>query len=192
MMQGTLAITGDDETDAILNSNPLALIIGMLLDQQVPMEWAFRGPALLKQRLDGFDAEVISRMEVEEFVAICCQKPAIHRFPASMGRRIHGLCDRIVEEYAGDPSAIWSDTADAAELVRRLRRLPGFGAEKTAIFVALLAKRFGVKPVGWQEAAGPFADEQPRTVADVDSAESLQAVKAWKAEKRKAGRSKQE
>lgn len=190
-MNGTLAITGRAEADALLNRDPTALMIGMLLDQQVPMEWAFSAPATLLDRLGGLSAETIATMDVEEFVAVCCDRPAIHRFPAAMGRRIHGMCELILGEYGGEASRIWDGVGEANELVRRLRAIPGFGAEKTQIFIALLAKRFGVRPAGWEEAAGPFADHQPRTVADVDSADSLQAVKAWKAEKRKAGKSKQ-
>ncbi len=189
-MEGTLAITGREESDRLLNSDPTALLIGMLLDQQVPMEWAFSGPLTLSRRLGHLDPPRIAAMDVDEFVAICCDKPAIHRFPAAMGRRIHAMCQAISTDYSGDSEAIWRDAANAAELVARLRRLPGFGEEKTMIFIALLAKRFGVAPPGWEEVAGPFADDQPRTAADVDSPQALQAVRSWKAEKRRAGRSK--
>lgn len=190
-VKGTLAITGREESDRLLNSDPTALLIGMLLDQQVPMEWAFTGPLTLSRRLGHLDPTRIAAMDVEEFVSVCCDKPAIHRFPAAMGRRIHALSEVIATGYGGDTESIWRGVPDGHELVARLRRLPGFGEEKTMIFVALLAKRFGVRPAGWEEAAGAFADEEPRTAADVDSPESLQAVRAWKAEKRRAGRSKQ-
>lgn len=190
-VKGTLAITGREESDRLLNSDPTALLIGMLLDQQVPMEWAFTGPLTLSHRLGHLDPARISAMGEEVFVSVCCEKPAIHRFPAAMGRRIHAMCQVITMEHGGDSEAIWRNVGDGQELFDRLRRLPGFGDEKSMIFVALLAKRFGVTPPGWEEVAGPFADRQPRTAADVDSPEALQAVRSWKAEKRRAGKSKQ-
>ncbi len=190
-MNGTLAITGRHESDRLLNSDPTALLIGMLLDQQVPMEWAFTGPFTLIRRLGHLDPTRIASMDGEQFVSICCDKPAIHRFPAAMGRRIHAMCELISAEYAGDAEAIWREAADARDLFGRLRRLPGFGEEKTMIFIALLAKRFGVAPAGWEEMAGPFADRHPRTAADVDSPGALEAVRAWKSAKRREGKSKQ-
>ena len=177
---GTLYITGDTQSDKLLNSNGTALLIGMLLDQQVPMEWAFNGPATLKKRLGHLDPKKISRMDVEEFVAVCAEKPAIHRFPASMGRRIHELCGIIAAQYKNKGENIWADLTDATDLTARLRVLPGYGEEKTQIFIALLAKRMGVKPKNWKTEAGVFSDENPRTVADIVSPETLLMVRSWK------------
>ena len=148
MVQGTLYITGNAEADGLLNSNGTALLIGMLLDQQVPMEWAFAGPATLRQRLGHLDAGLIAAMDVEDFVAVCCAKPAIHRFPASMGRRIHELCRMLADDYGGEAENVWRDVTTGDELYRRLRRLPGYGDEKSKIFVAILAKSQGVAPAG--------------------------------------------
>src|SRR5581483_8157619 len=125
-----LAVTGDAEADALLASDPLALLIGMLLDQQVPMEWAFRGPMNLKGRLGGtLDAAAIAAMPVDDLVAVFSAKPALHRFPANMARRTHALCTHLVEHYAGDAANVWNDATTGAELLERLAGLPGFGAE---------------------------------------------------------------
>ena len=193
MRSPLIPITGDAEADLLLQDDPAALLIGMLLDQQVPMEWAFKGPMTLRERLGGrLDPAEIAAMDSEDFVAVCAEKPAIHRFPASMGRRIHELCDVLVEDYGGDAGAIWSDEPDAIELHRRLRALPGYGEEKTKIFMAILAKRLGVAPAGWEEVAAPFSDDQPRSVADVSSEETLLAVRAWKKQMKAAKKSKQD
>jgi uncharacterized HhH-GPD family protein len=190
-MRGDLAVTGDPDADALLNTDPLALVVGMLLDQQVPIEWAFAAPGTLRRRLgEGWGAEAITRRPVDSLVATFCAKPALHRFPAAMARRAHALCELVVEDYGGDASRIWTEATSGADLVRRLRLLPGFGAEKAKIFVALLAKRFGVRPPGWEAACAPFSDDQPRTVADITSPETLAAVRAWKREAKAAGRSK--
>ncbi len=191
-MKGTLAITGDPSADALLNTDGTALLVGMLLDQQVPMEWAFRGPATLAERLGGFDAAKIAAMPAEDFVAVCVDKPAIHRFPASMGRRVHALCEVLVERYGGDGANLWAELSTGKELAARLMELPGFGKEKTMIFVALLAKRFGVRPDGWEQAAGPFADDIPRSAADIDGPETLAEVREWKRAQKAAGKSKQQ
>ncbi len=175
-----LPITGDAEADAFLASDPLALMIGMLLDQQVPMEWAFLGPRNLRDRLGGLDAAAIAAMPEEEFVAAFTAKPALHRFPGSMGKRTQALCQALVDDYGGDAERVWSDAATGDELYARLVALPGFGVDKAKIFMALLAKRFDVRPSGWEQAAAPFSDEVPRSVADVDSPESLEQVREWK------------
>jgi uncharacterized HhH-GPD family protein len=192
MAEVALPITGDDDADRLLDSDPLALLIGMLLDQQVPMEWAFRGPATLAERLGGLTAHRIASMDQEDFVAVCAQKPAIHRFPAAMGRRIHELCVQLEADHDGDAAAIWRDVPDASELARRLRELPGYGEEKTKIFIAILAKRFGVAPKGWEAVAEPFSDDEPRSVADVDSEESLARVRDWKKMMKAARKGKQD
>lgn len=191
MAAPAIPITGDLDADLLLQDEPLALLLGMLLDQQVPMEWAFKGPATLKERLGGtLDATAIASMDQEAFVAICAEKPAIHRFPASMGRRIHDVCTAIVEDYDGDAGAIWSDVGDATELRKRLKALPGYGDEKTKIFIAILGKRLGAAPEGWEKIAAPFSDDEPRSVADVSSEETLQQVRAWKKAMKAAKRSK--
>ena len=189
---GSLAVTGDPAADHLLNTDPLALLIGMLLDQQVPMEWAFRGPATLVNRLGGLDAGTVADMDPEAFLEACRAKPAIHRFPRSMAGRIQDLCRHLVDHHGGDAADIWRGASDGADLSRRLRALPGYGAEKTMIFVAILAKRMGVAPEGWEAAAGPFADDKPRSVADIDSPEALATVRAWKKAQKAAGKSKQD
>lgn len=188
---GTLYITGDTAADKLLNSNGTALLIGMLLDQQVPMEWAFSGPATLKKRLGHLDPRKIAAMGVDEFVAICCEKPAVHRFPAAMGRRIHEMCGIIATQYQNKGENIWAGVTDARELTSRLRVLPGFGEEKAQIFIALLGKRMGVKPRNWKTEAGVFGDANPRTVADITSPETLLLVRNWKKAEKAADRDKQ-
>ena len=192
MAAGTLYITGRAEADRLLNTDGTALLVGMLLDQQVPMEWAFTGPATLKERLGHLDAKKIAAMDVDDFVAVCCEKPAIHRFPASMGRRIHELCVELTESYKGKGDNVWKGVADGAELYARLRGLPGYGDEKAKIFVAILAKRLGVRPEGWEEAAGRFGDAIPRSVADIDSPETLASVREWKKAQKAAKKDKQD
>jgi uncharacterized HhH-GPD family protein len=188
---GTLYITGDTAADRLLNANGTALLIGMLLDQQVPMEWAFNGPATLKKRLGHLDPKKIAAMDVDDFVAVCCEKPAVHRFPAAMGRRIHELCGIIASQYKNKGENMWAGVTDAKELTARLRVLPGFGEEKAQIFIALLGKRMGVKPRNWKTEAGVFSDENPRTVADITSPETLLLVRSWKKAEKAADRDKQ-
>ena len=191
MAAGTLYITGDDAADTLLNTDANALLIGMLLDQQVSMELAFAGPAKLRERLGHLDPAKISAMNVDDFVAVCTEKPAVHRFPASMGTRIHELCGVLTEQYGADASHIWRDVTDGRELYDRLRELPGFGDEKSKIFVAVLAKSQGVTPDGWQDAAGVFGDDVPRSVADIDGPEALEKVREWKKAQKAAKKDKQ-
>ena len=191
-MTGTLYITGDTKADKLLNSNANALLIGMLLDQQVPMEWAFSGPATLRQRLGHLDPKKIAAMDVDEFVSICCEKPAIHRFPGSMGKRIHAVCEQLVADYRGNAANIWKGVDDADEVYRRLRALPGYGDEKSKIFVAILGKTQGVTPDGWRRAAGKFGDDEPRSVADVHDEVSLGQVRDWKKAQKAAKKDKQD
>lgn len=190
MSEPRLPITGDPDADRLLVESPLALLIGMLLDQQVPMEWAFRGPATLQQRLGHLDAATIAAAGPDALEAAFVDKPALHRFPASMAKRTYALCQTIVDEYGGDPAAIWRDAPTGAELLARLRALPGFGAEKSKIFLALLAKRLGVRPPGWEEAAAPFSGATPRSIADVESPETLAQVRDWKRARKAAGKGK--
>jgi len=193
MPSPAIPITGDLEADLLLEREPLALLIGMLLGQQVQMEWAFKGPSTLRDRLGGeLDATKIAAMDQEEFVAICCAKPAIHRFPAVMGRRIHELCIVVTGRYDGDASKVWKRVRSAQVLHDRLRELPGYGEEKTKIFMAILAKRFDRRPEGWETVAAPFSDHHPRSVADVHSDESLQQVRAWKQQMRAERKSEQD
>ncbi len=192
MSTGTLYITGDAEADALLNRDGTALLIGMLLDQQVPMEWAFAGPATLQRRLGHLDAATIAAMDPEAFVAVCCEKPAIHRFPASLGRRVHELCGALVEHHDGEGARVWADVVDGAELYQRLRALPGYGDEKAKIFVAILGKRMGVTPIGWRDAAGKFGDDVPRSVADITDPGSLARVREWKKAQKAAKKDKQD
>lgn len=191
-MDVTLHLAQDPEADELLGRSPLAALIGMLLDQQVPMEWAFTGPFTLKQRLGHLDAGKIAAMPVDDFVGVCREKPAIHRFPKSMGERAHAVCEHVVERYDGDASRLWSEAADGDDLYARLREVPGYGDEKAKIFVAILAKRFGVRPDGWEAAAGPFADDVPRSVADVSSEEALLEVRRWKKAQKAAKKTKQD
>ena len=189
---GTLAITGDETADRLLNTDPLALLIGMLLDQQVPMEWAFKGPATLVDRLGHLEVAAVAEMDPEAFLEACSTKPAIHRFPRSMAGRIQDLCRHIVDHHGGDAAEVWTGAADGPDLANRLQALPGYGAEKTKIFVAILAKRMGHRPAGWEVAAGPFADDEPRSVADIDGPEALVTVRAWKKAQKAAGKTKQQ
>ena len=191
-MAGTLYITGEKASDKLLNTNANALLIGMLLDQQVPMEWAFAGPATLKARLGHLDPKKIAAMDVDEFVSICCEKPAIHRFPGSMGKRIHAVCEQLVADYRGNAANIWKGVDDADEVYRRLRALPGYGDEKSKIFVAILGKTQGVTPDGWRRAAGKFGDDEPRSVADVHDEVSLGQVRDWKKAQKAAKKDKQD
>ena len=183
-------ITGDPEADGLLGRDPLALLLGMMLDQQVPMEWAFASPAKLAARLGGLDAAAIAAMDPDALEAAFKEKPALHRYPGSMARRAHELCRHLVESYDGRAEQVWTDVATGEELLQRLSALPGFGQEKARIFLAVLAKRRGVHPPGWEEAAAPFSDDQRRSVADVTSAETLQEVRAFKQARKAAGKSK--
>jgi uncharacterized HhH-GPD family protein len=186
-----LPLTGNAEADRLLEVSPLALMLGMLLDQQVPMEWAFIGPYRLRERLGGtLDATAIAAMDPADLEAAFREKPALHRFPGAMAKRAQALCQHLVEWYGGRAEAVWADATNGDELLRRLRQLPGYGDEKARIFLALLAKRFGVQPVGWENAAAPFSDPTPRSVADIDSPEALQRVREWKRAQKAKGKGK--
>jgi uncharacterized HhH-GPD family protein len=190
-MKGTLAVTGDTAADELLNTDPLAVLLGMLLDQQIPMEWAFMGPYTLRERMGGtLDAAAIASMEPDTFIALVKGPPALHRFPGSMGKRVQDCCRAIVDDYDGDAAKVWEGASSGADLYARLRKLPGYGDDKTKIFIALLAKRFGVRPEGWEEAAAPFSDPTPRSVADIDSPETLAKVREWKKAMKAKGKTK--
>jgi uncharacterized HhH-GPD family protein len=186
-----LYVTGIVKADRLLQRDGTALLIGMLLDQQVPMEWAFTGPHTLTERFGHLDPHKFAAMDIERFVTRCCEKPAIHRFPASMARRIHELCGIIAEQYANKGANIWKGVDDASELYARLRKLPGFGDEKARIFIALLAKRFGIAPEGWEKVAKTFGDHRMRTVADIDSLDALLKVRRFKQLEKARDRDKQ-
>jgi len=175
-------LTGDDKADALLASDGNALLIGMVLDQQVPMEKAFSGPAVIAERMGGhLDVAAIAATDPEEFAALCSRPPAVHRFPGSMAGRVQGVCRVLVESYGGDAVNVWTDVPSGVELRKRIAALPGFGAQKAAIFLALLGKQYGVQPPGWREAAGAFgADGSRVSVADVVDEESLGQVRAAK------------
>ena len=192
-MQGDLYITGDPEADGLLNTDPLALLLGMLLDQQVPMEWAFGAPPKLKERLGGeIDAAHVASMPLEELEVLFKGPPALHRFPGSMAKRTQQVCRHLVEHHDGRAEDLWEGAADAQDLLERLTALPGYGKEKAKIFTALLAKRFGIKPAGWEEVAAPFSDDERRSIADVESPETLVEVRAWKKAMKAAGKAKDE
>jgi uncharacterized HhH-GPD family protein len=192
MAAPAIPITGDADADRLLETDPFALLVGMLLDQQVSMELAFRGPAKLRDRLgDDFTPAALAAMDPERFAAVCAEKPAIHRFPGSMARRIQELSQHLVDHYDGDAARVWRGVRSGTALWERVSALPGYGDEKSKIFIALLAKRLGRAPRGWDEVARPFSDDVPRSVADVDSPESLARVREWKRAQKAAGRSKQ-
>ena len=175
-------LTGDDKADALLASDGNALLIGMVLDQQVPMEKAFSGPAVIAERMGGhLDVAAIAAADPEEFAALCSRPPAVHRFPGSMAGRVQGVCRVLVESYGGDAVNLWTDVPSGVELRKRIAALPGFGAQKAAIFLALLGKQYGVQPPGWREATGAFGEDGSRiSVADVVDEESLGQVRAAK------------
>ncbi|HEY9412924.1 MAG TPA: HhH-GPD-type base excision DNA repair protein [Jiangellaceae bacterium] len=185
-----LHLAGEPAADDLLARDPLALVVGMLLDQQIPMEWAFAGPATIAARLDAdsLDPAVIAKYDPEAFVALMTGPPAVHRFPKAMAERVQKLAGYVVEHYDGDTAAIWRDVPDGAELLKRVKALPGFGEQKARILVALLGKQLEVIPPGWREAAGAYGEDgSRRSIADVVDAESLNQVRAFKREaKRKA------
>lgn len=177
----TIRIAQDEAADELLSREPLALLVGMLLDQQIGMEVAFRGPQKLAQRLGGLDAATIAEIDPDAFGAVMATPPAVHRFPGSMGKRVQDLCSVIASEYGNDASALWKDVKTGTELLARVKALPGFGDQKARIFVALLGKQLRVRPRGWREAAGGYGEDKvTRSVADVTSPETLLAVRAYK------------
>ncbi|WP_327709913.1 Fe-S cluster assembly protein HesB [Streptomyces sp. NBC_00464] len=187
----TLRIAQQPEADELLARSPLAALVGMLLDQQVPMEWAFSGPYALAQRMGGddLDAHEIAAYDPEAFTELFTAKPALHRYPGSMAKRVQQLCQFLVAQYDGEASVVWTGATTGAELRRRLNALPGFGTQKAQIFLALLGKQFGVRPPGWQEAAGPYGEPgSHRSVADITGPESLAEVRAFKQEAKQAAK----
>ena len=185
-------ITDDAAADELLTTNPFALLVGMMLDQQYPMEHAFMGPQKVIGRFGSFDPAAIAAADPEEFAALCSTTPAIHRFPGSMAARLQELARIVTEEYDGDASRIWTEAADGKDLAKRLQALPGFGAQKVKIFVALVAKQLDVRPAGWEKAAGDYALDGYRSVADVVDPVSLQKVRDHKKEMKAAARAAKE
>ena len=183
---GDLWITGDNETDTLLSDDPFALLVGMLLDQQFPMEHAFAGPRKIRDRLGSMDPRVIAETDPDRFVELSTTPPAIHRYGRSMAQRVQSLARTVVEEYDGDAARIWTDPgaegdATGREVLARLHALPGYGERKAKIFLALLGKQRGVRPDGWREAAGEFGErDSRRSIADVTSAAALQEVRDFK------------
>ncbi len=176
--------------DALLESNPLALLIGMLLDQQVPMETAFAGPKKIADRIGGVDARTIADYDPDKFIALCSETPAVHRFPGSMAKRIQALAQVIVDDYDGDAAAVWTaGNPDGREVLLRLKRLPGFGDQKARIFLALLGKQRGLTASGWRAAAGDYGKANARmSIADVRDAESLGQVRSYKKQAKAAAK----
>ncbi len=181
-------ITGDEVADQVLTDDPFALLVGMMLDQQYPMEHAFRGPAKVLERFGTLDPARIAAADPEEFAALCATPPAIHRFPGSMAARLQEVARLVSEDHDGDASRLWTQAGDGRELLKRVMALPGFGKQKAQIFVALLAKQLGVRPEGWEGVVGDYALEGHRSVADVVDETSLQKVRDFKKQKKAAAK----
>lgn len=194
-MSPTIHLAQQPEADELLGRSPLAALVGMLLDQQVPMEWAFSGPYTIAQRLGGddLDSAQIAAYDPDAFAELLKQKPAVHRYPGNMAKRVQQLCQYLAAEYGGDASAIWRNVATGDELLARLKALPGFGEQKAKIFLALLGKQFGVQPKGWREAAGAYGEKGSyRSAADITGPESLAKVRAYKQESKRAAKAAKE
>jgi uncharacterized HhH-GPD family protein len=180
------------EADALLDKDPLALVIGMVLDQQIPLEKAFSSPYVLAERLGHVpDAAEIAGMPEDDLVAVFSKPPALHRFPGSMAKRVQAMCQAVVEQYDGNVSTVWTGAADGKDLVKRLGALPGFGKQKAQIFLALLGKQYGVDVPGWREAAGEFGPADTyKSVADIRDPESLARVREYKKQMKAAAKAK--
>jgi uncharacterized HhH-GPD family protein len=187
-----LQLVQDPAADELLESNPFALLVGMMLDQQIPMEVAFAGPKKIADRMGGVDAREIADYDPEKFIALCSERPAVHRFPGSMGKRLQTLAQTIVDDYDGNAAALWTvGDPDGREVLRRLKALPGFGEQKAKIFLALLGKQYGVTPTGWREAAGDYGTAGTHmSVADVVDAGSLEKVRSYKKQAKAAAKAK--
>jgi uncharacterized HhH-GPD family protein len=181
-------ITGDARADTVLDDSPFALLVGMMLDQQYPMEHAFRGPAKVLDRFGSLEPAAIAAADPETFKALCSTPPAIHRFPGSMAERLQTLAAIVEEQYGGHAERIWTEASSGAELLKRVMALPGFGRQKAQIFTALVAKQLDVRPDGWQQAVGDYALDGYRSVADVVDPASLQKVREFKQEKKRAAK----
>jgi uncharacterized HhH-GPD family protein len=187
----SIHITGDARADQVLTDSPFALLVGMMLDQQYPMEHAFRGPAKVLERFGSIEPAAIAAADPAEFKALCSTPPAIHRFPGSMAERLQTLAAIVEDTYAGHTERLWNEAASGADLLRRVMALPGFGKQKAQIFTALLAKQLGVRPDGWEKVVGDYALEGHRSVADVTDAASLLKVRDFKQQKKAAAKAAQ-
>ncbi|MDT5197115.1 MAG: hypothetical protein QOG79_3900 [Mycobacterium sp.] len=187
-----LQLVQDPAADELLESNPFALLAGMLLDQQIPMEVAFAGPKKIADRMGAVDAREIADYDPDKFIALCSERPAVHRFPGSMGKRLQTMAQAIVDDYDGNAAALWTaGDPDGREVLRRLKALPGFGEQKAKIFLALLGKQYGVTPTGWREAAGDYGKAGTHmSVADVVDAGSLEKVRSYKKQAKAAAKAK--
>ncbi|KAB7761672.1 MULTISPECIES: HhH-GPD-type base excision DNA repair protein [Mycobacteriaceae] len=185
-----LQLVQEPSADALLESNPFALLVGMLLDQQIPMEVAFAGPKKLEDRMGSLDAREIAEYNPDKFAELFAQTPAVHRFPGSMAKRVQALSQVIVDEYDGNAAALWTTgDPDGKEVLRRLKALPGFGEQKAKIFLALLGKQYGVTPEGWRAAAGDYGKQGTHmSVADVVDKGSLDQVRAYKKQMKAAAK----
>lgn len=185
-----LQLVQDPAADELLESNPFALLTGMTLDQQYPMEHAFAGPKKIADRIGGFDVREIADFDPDEFAALCSKTPAIHRFPGSMAKKIQAIAQLIVTDYGGDTAGLWtSGDPDGAEVLRRIKALPGFGEQKAKIFLALLGKQYGVTPEGWRKAAGDYGKAGSfLSVADVVDPGSLEKVRNYKKQAKAAAK----
>lgn len=181
-------ITGDPAADKVLDDSAFALLVGMMLDQQYPMEHAFRGPAKVLERFGTLEPARIAAADPEEFAALCATPPAVHRFPGSMAARLQALAALVEEKYDGHTERLWTEASTGKELLARVMELPGFGRQKAQIFVALLAKQLDVRPEGWESAVGAYAEEGYRSVADVVDQASLQKVRDFKKQKKAAAK----
>ena len=187
-----LCLAQDPKADRLLSEDPFALLVGMVLDQQIPLEVAFAGPQKIADRIGGFDAAAIADYDPDKFAALCAERPAIHRFPGSMAKRIQAVAQIIVDQYDGDAAALWTaGDPDGPELLRRLKALPGFGEQKARIFLALLGKQYAVTPKGWRTAAGEFGKAGTHlSVADIADASSLDKVRSYKKKMKAAQKGK--
>ena len=187
-----LPFSGDEAADRLLEDDPLALLIGMVLDQQIPLEKAFHSPLDLKHRMAGrLDAKAIADADPDGLATTFSTPPALHRFPASMSKRVQELCRHLVDEFGGRADAVWTEAADGADLLKRVKSLPGFGDQKAKIFVALLGKRLAAAPPGWEDAAGEYGPPGTfKSVADIDGPDSLARVRAYKKDMKAAAKAK--
>jgi uncharacterized HhH-GPD family protein len=181
-------IAGEPAADQVLDEHPFAILVGMMLDQQYGMEHAFRGGYKVLSRFGTLDPAAIAAADPEKFKELCSTPPAIHRFPGSMAARLQELAGVVEAKYGGDVTRLWTEPETGKELLARVQELPGFGKQKAQIFVALLAKQLGVRPDGWEQAAGDYALDGYRSVADVVDPASLQKVREYKQAKKAAAK----
>jgi len=188
----TLCLAQNPDADRLLTDSPLALLIGMVLDQQIPLEWAFTGPLTLTERLGrDLDAADLASRDPDALAKAFATPPALHRFPGSMAGRVQQMCRVIADDYGNDAANLWAGVKDAGELLKRIEALPGFGKMKAKIFLALLGKQLGVRPKGWREAAGEFGEDRShKSIADITDGKSLEKVRAYKKEMKAAAKAK--